>query len=190
MLCSVSSLLFLLAVHPISAQEPSTSDDLASPTPITAPSETPSSISTASVSIVTPTGPQTVVYLDGSTLQTSVVGATITGGGSSNASASSSPSSASGTTSTGSLIGITGGANPTGNSSATASTSSRPQQTNTRPCNGHVELCDRKLSNISMVVAHNSPFVVPHNAASNQIYPVLTQLEDGIRGCKSSMYPP
>lgn len=33
-----------------------------------------------------------------------------------------------------------------------------------------------------MVVAHNSPFVKEHNAASNQILPVLTQLNDGIRG--------
>lgn len=35
-----------------------------------------------------------------------------------------------------------------------------------------------------MVVAHNSPFVREHNAASNQVLPVLTQLNDGIRGCK------
>jgi hypothetical protein len=35
-----------------------------------------------------------------------------------------------------------------------------------------------------MVVAHNSPFVKEHNAASNQVLPVLTQLKDGIRGCK------
>jgi hypothetical protein len=35
-----------------------------------------------------------------------------------------------------------------------------------------------------MVVAHNSPFVKPHNAASNQLYPVESQLNDGIRGCK------
>jgi hypothetical protein len=35
-----------------------------------------------------------------------------------------------------------------------------------------------------MVVAHNSPFVKEHNAASNQILPVLTQLNDGIRGRK------
>jgi hypothetical protein len=47
-----------------------------------------------------------------------------------------------------------------------------------------VELCQRKFSNISMVVAHNSPFVREHNAASNQEYPVLNQLNDGIRGCK------
>jgi hypothetical protein len=54
---------------------------------------------------------------------------------------------------------------------------------NTQPCNGYVELCDRNFSNVSMVVAHNSPFVKPHNAASNQAYPVLTQLQDRIRGC-------
>jgi hypothetical protein len=34
-----------------------------------------------------------------------------------------------------------------------------------------------------MVVAHNSPFVRTHNAASNQVYPVLDQLNDGVRGC-------
>lgn len=35
-----------------------------------------------------------------------------------------------------------------------------------------------------MVVAHNSPFIVPRNIASNQINSVLTQLGDGIRGCQ------
>lgn len=35
-----------------------------------------------------------------------------------------------------------------------------------------------------MVVAHNSPFVRQNNVASNQIYPVFNQLNDGIRGCK------
>ncbi|ORX96506.1 PLC-like phosphodiesterase [Clohesyomyces aquaticus] len=33
-----------------------------------------------------------------------------------------------------------------------------------------------------MVVAHNSPFVVPHNAASNQVFQLIKQLDDGIRG--------
>jgi hypothetical protein len=33
-----------------------------------------------------------------------------------------------------------------------------------------------------MVVAHNSPFDIPHNAASNQVYGVTQQLNDGIRG--------
>lgn len=70
------------------------------------------------------------------------------------------------------------------NAIASKSTSVAARPTvNTQPCNGYVEFCDRKFSNVSMVVAHNSPFVKPHNAASNQIYPVLTQLQDGVRGC-------
>ena len=68
--------------------------------------------------------------------------------------------------------------------STSATTSARPMPTNTTPCNGHPEFCQRRFSNISMVVAHNSPFVREHNAASNQVLPVLTQLNDGIRGCK------
>jgi hypothetical protein len=67
---------------------------------------------------------------------------------------------------------------------ASVTTSSRPRPSNTRPCNGYPEFCSRKFSNLSMVVAHNSPFVKEHNAASNQVLPVLTQLKDGIRGCK------
>ncbi|KAF1363204.1 PLC-like phosphodiesterase, partial [Lizonia empirigonia] len=82
------------------------------------------------------------------------------------------------------VIGITGVA-PTASGNATATTSttarSRPTQ-NTTPCNGHPEFCSRRFSNISMVVAHNSPFVRAHNAASNQVLEVVTQLNDGIRG--------
>jgi hypothetical protein len=59
-----------------------------------------------------------------------------------------------------------------------------PSATNVQPCNGYVEFCDRKYSNISLVVAHNSPFAVAHNGASNQDLDVLTQLDDGIRGCE------
>lgn len=66
----------------------------------------------------------------------------------------------------------------------TATTSASPIPSNSRRCNGYVEFCERKFSNISMVVAHNSPFVRPHNVASNQLYPVLNQLNDGIRGRK------
>ncbi|KAF2116092.1 PLC-like phosphodiesterase [Lophiotrema nucula] len=81
------------------------------------------------------------------------------------------------------LIGITGGASSTTNASASGtSTSSASRPSNTQPCNGWPEFCNRKLSNISMVVAHNSPFVVAHNAASNQVLKVETQLNDGIRG--------
>lgn len=49
-------------------------------------------------------------------------------------------------------------------------------------CNGYAEFCDRKYSNITYVVAHNSPFHKAHNAASNQDFDVTTQLNDGIRG--------
>lgn len=82
------------------------------------------------------------------------------------------------------VIGITGVA-PTASGNVTASTSTtaraRPTQ-NTTPCNGHPEFCNRRFSNVSMVVAHNSPFVRPRNAASNQVLEVITQLNDGIRG--------
>jgi hypothetical protein len=61
------------------------------------------------------------------------------------------------------------------------STSSSAQPTNTQPCNGHPQFCNRKFSNITMVAAHNSPFVRPENAASNQVLGVTTQLNDGIR---------
>ncbi|KAF2739620.1 PLC-like phosphodiesterase [Polyplosphaeria fusca] len=90
------------------------------------------------------------------------------------------------TSTTASLIGITGVPGPSTLPSVTASTRStttRPSQPiNTQPCNGYVEFCNRSLGNISMVVAHNSPFVIPRNAASNQALGVITQLNDGIRG--------
>ncbi|KAJ4371551.1 hypothetical protein N0V83_004770 [Neocucurbitaria cava] len=41
-----------------------------------------------------------------------------------------------------------------------------------------------------MVVAHNSPFVKAHNAASNQVYPVTNQLNDGIRGLQFETQKP
>jgi hypothetical protein len=68
------------------------------------------------------------------------------------------------------------------------STSSSVQPTNTQPCNGHPEFCSRKFSNITMVAAHNSPFVRPNNAASNQVLDVTTQLSDGIRMRESSSF--
>ena len=61
------------------------------------------------------------------------------------------------------------------------STSTSAAPTNTQPCNGHPAFCNRKFSNITYVAAHNSPFIKPGNAASNQMLPVTTQLEDGIR---------
>jgi hypothetical protein len=53
--------------------------------------------------------------------------------------------------------------------------------TNTRPCNGYPEFCERKYSNITEVAAHNSPFVRTGSMASNQALDVTVQLNDGIR---------
>ncbi|KFH44728.1 hypothetical protein ACRE_044750 [Hapsidospora chrysogenum ATCC 11550] len=66
-------------------------------------------------------------------------------------------------------------------SNATTETTDKPEPTNTQPCNNHVELCTRKYSNITHVGCHNSPFVRPGNAGSNQELPVKTQLNDGVR---------
>lgn len=76
-----------------------------------------------------------------------------------------------------------GGATPTtnGTNSTASSTSSSAQPTNTVPCNGFPEFCDRKYSNITQITAHNAAFVVPNNAASNQEVPILGQLNDGVR---------
>ena len=73
---------------------------------------------------------------------------------------------------------LTGSARPTGNSSTT---SSGPVPTNTTPCNNYPEFCSRKYSNITMVSCHNSPFTRPKNAASNQEFDVVEQLNDGVR---------
>ncbi|KAA8626262.1 hypothetical protein TUN199_08215 [Pyrenophora tritici-repentis] len=79
------------------------------------------------------------------------------------------------------LVGLGPPTEPS-NSIASANKSHHLRPTNIRPCNGYVEFCERKFSNVSMVAAHNSPFVRLHNTASNQMYPVLNQLNDGIRG--------
>lgn len=68
----------------------------------------------------------------------------------------------------------------TANSTASR-TSTSPTPTNTTPCNNYPEFCNRKYSNITMVGAHNSPFVRPNNAAANQDLGVFAQLNDGIR---------
>jgi hypothetical protein len=97
------------------------------------------------------------------------------------ASNSSSHATAASTTSS-SVTYIVGG--QTSNGTAlhnVTSTSSSAQATNTQPCNGHAQFCNMKFSNITMVAAHNSPFVRPNNAASNQALGVTTQLNDGIR---------
>lgn len=66
--------------------------------------------------------------------------------------------------------------------SSTDSGSTSTPTAGSATCNGHAEFCDRKYSNITYVVAHNSPFHKAHNAASNQDFDVTIQLNDGIRG--------
>jgi hypothetical protein len=66
--------------------------------------------------------------------------------------------------------------------SLVASSSSHVPTSGSVRCNGYAEFCDRKYSNITYVVAHNSPFHRAHNAASNQDFDVSTQLDNGIRG--------
>ncbi len=63
-----------------------------------------------------------------------------------------------------------------------------PQPTNKTPCNNYPEFCSRQYSNITEVSAHNSPFDVHNNVASNQHYPVTTQLNDGIRLLQGQMH--
>jgi hypothetical protein len=55
-------------------------------------------------------------------------------------------------------------------------------------CNNYPEFCSRKFSNITEVSAHNSPFTELGNLASNQEYPVTTQLNDGIRQLQAQMH--
>jgi hypothetical protein len=75
---------------------------------------------------------------------------------------------------------ISGGGNATTTTSSSTS-AAPPKPTNTRPCNNYPELCARKYSNITQIGCHNSPFVRAGSAAANQQYPVLDQLNDGVR---------
>lgn len=71
-----------------------------------------------------------------------------------------------------------------------AATSSAPRPTNTQPCNGYAEFCNLKYSNITQIGAHNSPFDIKGNAASNQELDVQTQLNDGIRMLQFQVHQP
>ncbi|KAI9771218.1 MAG: hypothetical protein M1839_002839 [Geoglossum umbratile] len=97
-------------------------------------------------------------------------------------------------TSDGSLVVPTTTANQTQNSSiaSSASTTSSssttpisstaaPAPSSTQPCNGYLEFCGRRYSNITEVCAHNSPFNIRGNLFSNQRLSVTAQLNDGIR---------
>ncbi|KAL8820807.1 MAG: hypothetical protein Q9191_007437 [Dirinaria sp. TL-2023a] len=75
----------------------------------------------------------------------------------------------------------TAAANRTSNSTTSSTTTSSAQPTNTQACNNYPEFCGRKYSNVTYIAAHNSPFVNANNAAANQIYGVVDQLNDGVR---------
>lgn len=47
-------------------------------------------------------------------------------------------------------------------------------------CNGHIELCDRRYSNITYIGAHDSPFV-GNDLADNQNITIEEQLAMGVR---------
>lgn len=71
--------------------------------------------------------------------------------------------------------------NGTSNATASSATASSAPPTNTQACNNYPEFCSRKYSNITYITAHNSPFVNSQNAAANQDYGVIAQLNDGVR---------
>ena len=83
-------------------------------------------------------------------------------------------------TTTSQSLTLIGGSSPTSNGT-TSSTSSSARATNTVPCNNYPEFCERKYSNITEVCSHNSFFVEPNNAGSNQALAVRDQLDDGVR---------
>ncbi|KAK1836258.1 PI-PLC X domain-containing protein 1 [Podospora conica] len=82
-------------------------------------------------------------------------------------------------TTSGSVVILTG--TTSASKSTTKATPGEPAPTNTRPCNGYPEFCNRKYSNITVVGAHNSPFVRAGSAAANQQLDVIHQLNDGVR---------
>lgn len=83
-------------------------------------------------------------------------------------------------TSSSQTLVVIGGHRTTNKTIANATTSAS-QPVNTQPCNNYPQFCNRRYSNITMVAAHNSPFVRPGNVAANQALDVTAQLDDGIR---------
>lgn len=74
--------------------------------------------------------------------------------------------------------------------STARSTSTAARPSNTQPCNGYAEFCNRGYGNITHVGAHNSPFDIRGNVASNQEYDVTTQLNDGVRMLQFQVHRP
>ena len=62
-----------------------------------------------------------------------------------------------------------------------ASAPAKTLSTNSQPCNGLIEFCNRSYSNITYIAAHNFPFTRAHNIARNQELGMINQLNDGIR---------
>ena len=60
--------------------------------------------------------------------------------------------------------------------------------TATEDCNGHTSLCGRRYSNITMIGAHNSPFV-GQLLSDNQSKDVEEQLDRGIRFLQGQTHP-
>jgi hypothetical protein len=150
-------------------------------------SQSSSVTSSQTPQVVTLTGSQRSISLDylpgvtlpslfqGSTFATTTVQPSPSGSiGSRNSSISRSS-----TTTTEEPVTNIGGANRTVTPTSTQSAPARPS--NTQPCNNYPEFCRRKYSNITEIAAHNSPFTRQNNAARNQEYAVLQQLNDGIR---------
>ncbi|KAJ5160488.1 uncharacterized protein N7482_007492 [Penicillium canariense] len=186
-----SLLLALLAGLAVATAD--TTSDSSTSTTSTSDSSTSIDLSTAS----TVTDPSTVAVPSGDYITYSTT-ITLDNGNSSvlvsttaaaNATATTTGNQTIVTTTSDSLTILVGGGGTTtlGNGTmhnATATASSTSTQTpvvNTRPCNNYAEFCGRNYSNITMVAAHNSPFVRAGNAAANQALDVTAQLDDGVR---------
>lgn len=74
--------------------------------------------------------------------------------------------------------------------STAARTSTAARPSNTTPCNGYPEFCSRGYGNVTHIGAHNSPFDIQGNVASNQEYDVITQLNDGVRLLQFQVHRP
>ncbi|KAL4888454.1 PLC-like phosphodiesterase [Aspergillus ambiguus] len=137
----------------------------------------------------TPTGDY-ISYTSTRTLQTNhggmVTGSATSLSGAESAMVTDSASENATTASTSSTLTVLSGGhtglsgNSTANATSTATSTSAPP-VNTQPCNNYPEFCARKYSNITMVAAHNSPFVQKGSVAANQVLKVDDQLNDGVR---------
>lgn len=187
MLLAAVDLLWLAIASVVAAQSTSSS---ASTSQITSSSQTDPNFSyTQNVSIITSNIPTSAftgsqyTYISYSGQRTVSDSQTTTNSSASTmlSNSSSSNSQITRTYTSQTVIEVTGTAKSSNNMT---STSSAAQPTNTVPCNNYPEFCNRRYSNITQVCSHNSAFAVKNNAASNQVYDITTQLNDGIRMCE------